>query len=158
VSWDVLIFDAPAHARSVDQMPQDFNPPPLGTGSDVRQRLRGNLEDLDLSDPAWGRLVGATWSIELNIGSDDPVDSIMLHVRGGGDEALAVIARIVASVGGRALDISTGEFLTGDPTQAGGWHGFQQYRDQTLGEQLKSSSCAHSSETERRRSDQYDRE
>ncbi|MFI7553190.1 hypothetical protein ACIBQ2_25985 [Micromonospora sediminimaris] len=42
----------------------------------------------------------------------------MLHVRGGGDDVLAVIARIVASVGGRALDISTGEFMTGDPTQS----------------------------------------
>ncbi|WP_176731870.1 hypothetical protein [Micromonospora rhizosphaerae] len=53
-------------------------------------------------------------------------------MRGGGDEVLAVIAQIVASVGGRALDISTGEFLTGDPTQTAGWHGFQQYRDQIL--------------------------
>ncbi|MER7891697.1 hypothetical protein ABTX15_17895 [Micromonospora sp. NPDC094482] len=133
VSWDVLIFDAPAHAGSVDQLPQDFNPPPLGTGPDVRQRLRGNLRDLDLSDPAWGHLVGPTWSIELNIGSEDPVDSIMLHVRGSGDDVLAVVARIVASVGGRALDISSGEFLTGDPPQIAGWHDFQRYQDQILG-------------------------
>lgn len=62
----------------------------------------------------------------------DPVDSIMLYVRGGGDDVLAVIARILPSVGGRALDISTGEFLTGEPTQTVGWHGFQQYRDQIL--------------------------
>ncbi|MET8086147.1 hypothetical protein [Micromonospora sp. NPDC005237] len=46
--------------------------------------------------------------------------------------ALAVISRIVASVGGRALDISTGEFLTGEPAQTAGWHGFQPYRDQIL--------------------------
>ncbi|MEU5669656.1 hypothetical protein ABZ749_04635 [Micromonospora sp. NPDC047753] len=132
MSWDVLIFDAPADARSVDQLPQDFNPPPLGTGPDVRRWLRENLRDLDFSDPEWGRLVGPTWHIELNIGPHDPVDSIMLYVRGGGDDVLAAIARIVASVGGRALDISTGEFLTDEPTQTAGWHGFQQYRDQIL--------------------------
>jgi hypothetical protein len=132
VSWDVFIFDAPASATSVDQIPQDFKPPPLGTASHVRQRLRESLPDLDLSDPAWGHLVGPTWSIELNIGSDAPVDSIMLHVRGSGDDVLAAIAQIVALVGGRALDISTGDFLTDDPTETAGWQGFQRYRDKVL--------------------------
>ncbi|MET8040229.1 hypothetical protein ABZU25_05095 [Micromonospora sp. NPDC005215] len=132
MSWDVLIFAAPTHARSVDQIPQDFDPLPLGTGPDIRRCLRENFPDLDLADPAWGRLVGPTWSIEFNIGSDDPVNSIMLYVRGGGDDVLAVVARIVAAIGGRALDISTGEFLTGESTQTVGWHGFQQYRDQIL--------------------------
>ncbi|MFG2051180.1 hypothetical protein ACGFIW_27590 [Micromonospora sp. NPDC048935] len=131
MSWDVFIFDAPPDATSVDELPQDSNPSPLGTGSDIRRCLRENFPDLDLTDPAWGQLIGPTWSIEFNIGSDDPVHSIMLHVRGGGD-VLAVIARIVAVVGGRALDTSTGEFLTGDSTQTAGWHGFQQYRDQIL--------------------------
>lgn len=130
MSWDVLVFAAPPHTRSVDQLPQDFDPPPLGTGPDIRRCLRENFPDLDLADPAWGQMVGPTWSIEFNIGSDDPVDSIMLHVRGGGDDVLAVVARIVAATGGRALDISTGEFLTGDATQTAGWLGFQQYRDQ----------------------------
>jgi hypothetical protein len=132
VSWDVFIFDAPPGATSVDQIPQDFEPPPLGGGPAIRQRLHDNVQGLDLSDPVWGRLHGQTWSIELNIGSKDPVDSIMLHVRGGGDDVLAVIAQIAASVGGRALDFSTGEFLTGDRSEAAGWHGFQRYRDQIL--------------------------
>jgi hypothetical protein len=131
MSWDVFIFEAPAQAKSIDELPADFDPPALGAATDVRQRLLDNFPDFDLSDPAWGHLTGPTWSIELNIGADDPVDSIMLHVRGGGD-VLTVIALIVASVGGRALDTSTGEFLTGDPAESIGWHGFQQYRDQVL--------------------------
>lgn len=73
MSWQVLILRAPADVRSVDQIPQDFSPPPLGTGSDVRRWLEETLRDLDLSDPEWGRLVGPTWYIELNIGSHDPV-------------------------------------------------------------------------------------
>ncbi|MEU4472929.1 hypothetical protein [Micromonospora sp. NPDC023888] len=128
----MFIFAAPPHARSVDQLPQDFDPLPLGTGPHIKRCLRETFPDLDLADPAWGQLVGPTWSIEFNIGSDDPVDSIMFHVRGGGDDVLAVVARIVAVTGGRALDISTGEFLTGDCPQTAGWNGFQQYRDQTL--------------------------
>ncbi|MEU8112226.1 hypothetical protein [Micromonospora sp. NPDC048947] len=34
--------------------------------------------------------------------------------------------------GGLAFDISTGEFLTGKPTQTAGRHTFEQYRDQIL--------------------------
>lgn len=132
MSWDVFIFDAPSDATSVDQIPQGFRPPPLGAGPAIRQRLHDSVRGLDLSDPAWGRLDGPTWSIELNIGSKDPVDSIMLHVRGSGDDVLTAIAQIAASVGGRALDLSTGEFLTGARGEAAGWHGFQRYRDQNL--------------------------
>ena len=48
----------------------------------------------------------------------------MLRVRGSGDEVLAVIGQI-AALDGRALDIATSGFLTGDPAQTAGWHGFQ---------------------------------
>ncbi|MEV4758591.1 hypothetical protein AB0J86_26290 [Micromonospora sp. NPDC049559] len=132
MSWDIFIFDAPTDVSSVDQISEDFSPPPLGPGPVIRQRLRAELPDLDLSDPAWGQLVGQTWSMELNIGSEEPVNSVMLHVRGSGDEVLSVITQIVAATGGRALDISTGEFLTGDPDETAGWHGFQRYWDRIL--------------------------
>jgi hypothetical protein len=132
VSWDVFIFCAPAEAASVGDIPQDFEPSPLGGGLDVLQRLRDSVPGLDLSDPTWGQLEGPTWSIELNIGSDDPIDSIMLHVRGSGDDVPGVIAQIADSVGGRALDLSTNDFLTGDPAESAGWQGFQQYRNRVI--------------------------
>ncbi|MEU4777367.1 hypothetical protein [Micromonospora sp. NPDC023633] len=132
MSWDVFIFKAPPHANLIDELPKDYEPPVLAAASDVRQRLVDSFRDVDLSDPAWGHLTGPTWSIELNIGSDDPVDSIMLHVRGGSADVLTVIARIAACVGGRALDTSTGEFLSGHPAESTGWHGFRKYRDQVL--------------------------
>lgn len=129
MSWDVLIVDAPPGIRSASDCPADFVSRPLGAAADVLDRLRA-LPGIDLTDPAWGLLRGAGWSIELNIGADDPITSIMLHVRGGGDDVLPVIARIAAVVGGRALDTSDGDFLTDDHTGAESWHRFQQYRDQ----------------------------
>lgn len=125
MSWDVFVFNAPQHIATMDEIPHDFLPPPLGPASDVGRRLRAGVESVDLSDPTCGRLLGETWSIELSMGADDPVEAIMLYVRGGGDDVLAVIARIAAAVQARALDISTGEFLTGDLSQTAGWHGFQ---------------------------------
>jgi hypothetical protein len=133
MSWDLLVFHAPEGATAVDEIPNDFDPPTLGSGADVRQRLLDRLPELDLSDSAWGLLSGPTWSIEVNIGSEDPVGSIMLHVRGGGDDVLPVIALIGEALGARVLDMSTGNFLTGRAGDADGWHGFQQYRNGVLG-------------------------
>jgi hypothetical protein len=133
VSWDVYLFNGPPSAGTVEDVPDDFDPPPLGAVAEVLARLRDAVPDVDLADPEWGRLAGPTWSIELNIGAGDPVGSMMLHVRGTGDDVLPAILRIAAAVGCRALDVSTGDFLTGDPGQVAGWHGFQAYRDQVLG-------------------------
>lgn len=130
MSWDVLVFQAPHQVAAVDELPGDFDPPPLGTLADISERLRASLPGLDLTEADWGRLAGPTWTIELGLGSEDPVATIMLYVRGTGDDVLDTIATITGAVGGRALDVSTGQFLTGDPTETAGWHGFQRHRDQ----------------------------
>lgn len=133
MSWDVVIFEAPPAAISLDDLTRDFAPSALGPAEDVRQRLREALPDLDLSDPTSGYLAGPSWGIELSIGSDDPVMFVSLAVRGSGDDVLPVIASAAAAIGGRALDCSTSDFVTGDPTQNAGWRGFQEYRNRIYG-------------------------
>ncbi|MFF9853319.1 hypothetical protein [Streptomyces litmocidini] len=68
--------------------------------------------------------------IELGIGEHDPVESVMLHVRGGEDDGLPVIFRIFRVLGCRPFGCSTGELLAGD-AQAG-WNAFQSFRDRTI--------------------------
>ncbi|RKS79511.1 hypothetical protein BZB76_0982 [Actinomadura pelletieri DSM 43383] len=128
MSWDVLLMRVPAEVRGMDDLPQDYAPEPVGSLPDALGRLASELPEVDLSDPEWGVLEGPTWSIELNIGHDDPLEAVMLHVRGGGDDVLTVILRIAQILGCRALDTSTGDFLAEGRTE--GWHAFQQYRDQ----------------------------
>lgn len=83
MSWDVVLMRLPADVTSVHEIPADYTPDPLGRRDDVRAAVTQACPEADLSDPAWGELSGPTWSVELNIGSEDPVDSIMLHIRGG---------------------------------------------------------------------------
>lgn len=90
-----------------------------------------SFPDLDLNDPTWGNLEDPDWSIEFNIGREDPVESIMLHVRGGGD-VVEVIRRAARALGCRALDGSSGEFI--EDGGADGWADFQAYRDSVLGQ------------------------
>jgi hypothetical protein len=124
MSWDVLVLAAPSSYASMDDIPSDFTGQPFGPAAVVLQKLQTNFPGIDLQDPAWGVVTGPGWSIELNIGRDDPIDSIMLHVRGSGDGVLEVIADIAETVGGRALDVSEGVFLTREPEQLSGWHAF----------------------------------
>jgi hypothetical protein len=132
LSWDVLIMRFPENIATVEEIPDDFRPEPLGSGPVVREQLLRSLPAMDLSDPSWGRLRSHQWSMELSIGPEEPVDSIMLYVRGTGDDVLQVIDTIVESVGARALDISAGGFLAPGATRTAGWHSFQRYRDQVL--------------------------
>ncbi len=133
MSWDLLVLAMPAEFATMDDIPPDYPGAPLGPAAVVLQQLRDHFGDrIGLADPAWGHLAGAGWAIELNIGRKDPIDSIMLHVRGGGEDLIAAIVSIADAVGGRALDFSEGVFLTGAPGEANSWQAFQDYRAQVL--------------------------
>ena len=93
MSWDVLLLHLADDITSAQDIPDDYAPRPLGRLHDVLAAVSRVEPGADLSDPAWGHLTGATWSIELGIDSEDPVDSIMSHVRGSGDDALASVCR-----------------------------------------------------------------
>lgn len=134
MSWDVLLMPLPDEIASVNDLPDDHEPPPVGPAERVLARLRDAVPDVDLTDPAWGLLTGPSWSVEVDIGSEDPVRSVTLHVRGSGDDVLPVVLRIAAALGCRAVDYSTAELLTGAEDLAG-WHGFQGYRDRVLGQE-----------------------
>jgi hypothetical protein len=124
---------APADAATTDDLPADFDPGVIGPLPAVLAELRDRLPGVGLSDPTWGALEGETWAIELNIGRDDPVTSIMLHVRGDGDGAIPAIMEIAGILGCRALDMASDTFLSEGDTDAAGWRAFQEYRDRVLG-------------------------
>ncbi|MER5498091.1 MULTISPECIES: hypothetical protein [unclassified Streptomyces] len=131
MSWDVLLLRLPDDITSVQEIPADHAPAPLGPRHDVLAAVARAVPGADLSDPGWGTLSGPTWSIELNIGSKDPVDSIMLHIRGSGDDVLTPVFRLAGSLRCGALDCTDGELLA--PGRPSGWHAFQQFRDQVVG-------------------------
>ncbi|MGW9070528.1 hypothetical protein ACWGQT_13940 [Streptomyces yangpuensis] len=130
MSWDVLLLRLPDNVTSVQEIPGDYAPPALGRQQDVLSAVKHATPEVDLSDPTWGELLGPSWSIELNIGSEDPVDSIMLHIRGSGDDVLAPVLSLAAALGCKALDCSQGDLLT--PQDWSGWHAFQEFRDRVI--------------------------
>lgn len=96
MSWDVMLFKftgtPPATAEEID----DAELIPLGAAADVRASISAVLREVNWSDPTWGIFDGPGFSIEFNVGDDDPIQNMMLHVRGGGD-AVSAITALVAS-------------------------------------------------------------
>lgn len=129
MSWDVVLENASPSA-------------PLGPAPDVRAAITAIHPATDWSDPAWGVLEYDEWSIEFNAGDAPILQSIMLHVRGGGDPIPAIVA-ICKGTGWVAQDLSTGEPL--DAADGGrSWTAFQAFRDQIVAATFDGTSLPRS--------------
>jgi hypothetical protein len=91
------------------------------------------VPEADFSDPAWGRIDGADFSIEVNMGLGEQVDSFAFHVRGR-DLALGAIAEILEHLNLRAVDpqSKTGSLFTPASAQAS-LQAWRAYRDSVIG-------------------------
>jgi len=127
-----MVMRLPAEIRTYDDLESSEADPmlPLGPRPAVIRQISEVFEGTDWSDPAWGRWRGREGSIEFNVGDDDDVESVLLHVRAA-DEVVARIVALVTAHGWRALDTTTMEFLTA-PSDIGGVSGWRAFRDRVL--------------------------
>lgn len=131
MSRDVLLLRLPDDVTSMHELPDDYSPEPLGRQGEVLAAATRAVPEVDLSDPTWGDLSGSAWSIEFGIGSEDPVDSIMLHIRGSGDDVLGPVLRLAEALRCKVLDLAEGDLISlGQPS---GRHAFQQFGDRVIG-------------------------
>lgn len=131
MSWDVSFFAAEAPPPPVTEMPDDWRGESLGTLEEVRGKISGSAPEVNWSDPSWGTLYGEGFSLEFNIGRNDPCYGFMVHVRGAGDAVRPLLA-----IGEKwcwyLLDTSQGEWLHHLSDVEAGWVGFQEYRDRVI--------------------------
>ena len=130
MSWDVVMMRLPAGTTQLAELPDDFETP-LGSLPRVLDVLRETFPDIDLSDPTWGTIEGDDYSIEFNIGDDDPCTSIMLHVRGT-EQAIEPIRRLCDHTGWAAFDTTTDKVMDFAADPADGLRQWRAFRDQVL--------------------------
>ena len=123
MSWDVFIQDLPQDARRIADVPDDFQPRPLGARADVLARISSLFPDADLADPCWVKVHRDGYSIDVSFGDDDPVTGLTLHIRGS-DDAVTAVINLIDALGGRAIDSWTGEFFD----QAVALHSIRRWR------------------------------
>jgi hypothetical protein len=134
MSWDIFVQDIPTDVKSVEEIPRDFKPRPLGKPQEIIARILEVAKDADFTNPEWGTIDGPDFSIEISISNRAEISGFAFHVRGG-DEAAFVIADILQYLGLRAFDPNsdTGIFsLHGD--SLAGFQRWRSYRNQVVGE------------------------
>ena len=131
MSWDVFVQDLPAAIESVAEIPDDFWPGPIGARADLARRITEIAPDVEFSDPGWGRTERDGFSIEINLGADDPVRSFAMHIPGG-DEAAEAVADILDGLGLRALDPQTPGGLFAGASARASIARWRDYRDQVI--------------------------
>jgi hypothetical protein len=132
VSFDVFVQDLPPDARTVADIPDDFDPQPIGRRADILAGILRAAPAVDFTDPTWGHIAGPGFSIEVNIAPEEVLDSFAFHIRGG-PEALLVVADILRELGLRALAPGTesGFFELAELGPA--YAQWQAYRQQVVG-------------------------
>jgi hypothetical protein len=91
-------------------IPDDFEPLPLGHRAEVLSAILSVFPEADASDPTWLTLRTSNYAIEFGTGTEDLVTSLTLHVRGD-ETVIAPIAQLIDRLGARAVDSFTGELF-----------------------------------------------
>jgi hypothetical protein len=131
MSWDIFVQDIPGTARSVADIPDDFSPRPISSPSRVLDAIRAAAPFADVSDPTWVRLDAPGVSIEVSLGTDDPLDSFAFHVHGG-DCSAGVVADILDRLQLRAFDPASDSGIFDPSRAAESFHRWQEYRNHVL--------------------------
>lgn len=115
MSWDVLLMRIPPDINTLEELEEEYEEKgedweALGSREEVLSLLPALLPEADFSDPTWGSLTASNFSIEFNIGDGDPIETIMLHIRGG-EGSTEVIRKICTSTEWSAIDCVTNKVI-----------------------------------------------
>lgn len=130
MSWDVYIQDFPPTAKTLAEIPDDFELRPIGMRSDITAMIRDVIPSVNFTNLSWGTFENNDFSIEFQMGDEENCTSVFLLVRGGGNP-VPLIAALLDRLQLRGVDLHTGEFFDVESARDsfGTW---QSYRDKIL--------------------------
>lgn len=109
MSWDLYVQDW-GDFDSLEQIPDDFEPKPIGNRSELIDKIKAAEPTVDFTNPSWGLLENEFFSIEFNMGDSELSDGFVMHVQGS-ELAIPCIGNILDSINLKATDGSTPDFF-----------------------------------------------
>ncbi|MHB9834695.1 hypothetical protein Q8F57_007650 [Paraburkholderia terrae] len=131
MSWDVSLYKFTRRYSNIQEIPSDEQPYPLGSPSEVQTAVSDVFTGTNWNDPVWGMYDSEFGSIEFNVGKDDLVRSLALHVRAS-SAIVGGILQLCERLGCQAIDISSSSFLDRSEHPAAGLERWREYRDQII--------------------------
>ncbi|WP_028206417.1 hypothetical protein [Paraburkholderia nodosa] len=110
MSWDVSLYKFSQRYRHIQEISGDEQPHQLGTRSEVQAAVSDTFPGTNWNDPAYGIYDGEFGSIEFNVGKDDSVRSLALHVRAS-TVIVGGILQLCERLGCQAIDLSDSSLL-----------------------------------------------
>ena len=131
MSWDIFAQDIPADAHKVTEIPDDFEPRPLGSRKVIAARIRAIVATVEFQDSGWGTVDEPGCSMEINLGSSEIVTAVAFHVYGG-ELAPGIVADLLEQFGWRALDPASESGFFDSNGAASSYARWRQYRDRVI--------------------------
>ena len=133
MSWDIFVQDMPIAALSIADIPEDFQPRPLGySRARIIDTIRAVAPFADISDPSWIRVEGFGIDVEVSLGGDELVDHFAFHGHGG-ELTAAFVATVLHELELRAFDAQSESGIFTAETAAKSLEEWVVYRDQVGG-------------------------
>ncbi len=132
MSWDLFVQDIPKGVSHVDDMPESFEPRPLGQRAELVEQISKVVPSVNFCEPSWGVIEGPDFTVELNLGEEDEVSAITLHVRGG-DAAAGLVSDLLTQCNWRAFDPESDSGIFDPQCAADSLAKWRAHRDSALG-------------------------
>ena len=132
MSWDISLYKFTRRYSKIQEIPSDERPYPLGSLSEVQTAVSDVFPETNWNDPTWGIYDSEFGSIEFNVGKEDLVRSLALHVRAS-NAIVGGILQLCERLDCQAIDISDSCFLDQSEHPAAGLEKWREYRDHVIG-------------------------
>jgi hypothetical protein len=133
MSWDVMVMKFPeGFDGDFENLSEDWEPEDICTHDYLKNEIKKLFPAIDNDDTTWMTLDEETFSMEFNVGDDDPINCITLHVRGTGQEALKSIKMFCEKLNCQALDTTESEIIDFNEETNKGFSEWQEYRDKVI--------------------------
>jgi hypothetical protein len=111
MSWAIYALRGPGGVRRLDELPEDYAPPSLGTADEVVEIVRAVAPGVDATKRSWLVLQGDDHDIELTIGKGVDVRDLTFYLNDGA-RSIPLVMEISRRLGVTAYDTESGDFLT----------------------------------------------
>ena len=111
MSWAIYAMRGPGGVRRLDDIPDGYSPPSLGTAEEVVALVREVVPDVDATRRSWLRMEGPDHDVEMTIGKGVDVRDITFYLNNG-PRSIPIVLEISHRLGVTPYDTESGNFLT----------------------------------------------
>ena len=103
MSFDIWMQDIPAHARTVADIPDDFEPRSIGSRAELIAKIIEAAPNATFKTLSYGEIESEDFSMDIWLGDENEVTCVTFNIYGNARNALPIVAKILQRCGQRAL-------------------------------------------------------